>query len=128
QKLHGYENGLTIAKDSTGLTVTLPTTDNFKFLFDANTNLTGGGSNEHFVFGSGFGHTTISDFIPHSLLNTNNDTITFSGGLFANYTDLHNHMSQDSSGNTIIADGHGDTLTLLHVSMAHLQSADFFLA
>jgi Big-like domain-containing protein len=128
QTLHGYENGLTIAKDSTGLTVTLPTADSFKFLFDANTKLTGGGSNEQFAFGSGFGHTTISDFIPHSQLNTNNDTIVFSGGLFANYTDLLHHMSQNRSGDTIITDGHGDTLTLLHVSMAQLQSSDFLLS
>ena len=45
-----------------------------------------------------WGNVTISDFIAHSLPNTNNDTITFGNGLFQNFADLQAHMSQDKSG------------------------------
>ena len=48
-------------------------------------------------------------------------------GLFANFADLQSHMSQDKAGDTIIADGHGDSLTLTHVAMATLQAHDFLL-
>ena len=110
QTLHGYENGLTIANGSSGASISLPSPgdDAFKFAFNSNTTMTGGGTNEIFVLNSGFGNVTILDFIANSLPNTNHDTITFTNGLFQNLADLQNHMSQDKLGNTIITDGHGD--------------------
>jgi Big-like domain-containing protein len=126
ETLHGFENGLTITEGPGGATVTLSSTDSFNFGFHSNMTLTGGGSNENFDFSSGFGNATITDFIPHSQLSTNNDMISFAGGLFSSFADLQQHMTQAGSA-TVITDGHGDTLTLLHVSMASLHPTDFLL-
>ena len=128
QTFNVHENGLTIAYGSEGATVTLPgTNDSFDFALTANTAISSGGTNENFEFNTGFGNVTISNFISESQSSTQNDTIAFANGLFANYTDLQSHMSQDKAGDTIIADTHGDSLTLTHVAMATLQAHDFLL-
>jgi hypothetical protein len=130
QNIHGYENGLTIALNGAGASINLPAPagDNFSFTYHANTVVTGGGANTNFVFQSGFGNATITDFVANSLANTNHDVITFAGNLFTSFADIMNHATQDKSGNTIIADGHGDTLTLNHATMASLHPNDFMLA
>ena len=129
QTLHGYENGLTIAQGATGASISLPSpgNDTFNFAFNSQTTLVGGGTNEKFVLNSGFGNVTISDFIANSLPNTNHDSITLTGGVFRDFADLQSHMTQDKLGNTIIADGHGDSLTLSHTVIANLHANDFII-
>ena len=130
QNIRGYENGLTITLNGAGANVTLPAPagDSFSFSFHPNSVVTGGGTNENFVLQSGFGNVTITDFIADSLPNTNHDVITFAGGLFTSFTDIMNHATQDKLGNTVIADGHGDTLTLSHTLVANLHANSFVLA
>ena len=123
-----HENGLTIAYGSEGATFTLPgTNDSFDFGLTANTAISSGGNNENFEFNAGFGNVTISNLISGSQSSTQNETIAFANGLFANFTDLQSHMSQDKAGDTVITDTHGDSLTLTHVAMATLQAHDFLL-
>jgi Big-like domain-containing protein len=92
---------------------------NFVLDFDSHTGLSGVGTNENLVFNEGFGNVTIS--------NSQTDTIAFGSGLFSSFTDLLHHSSQDKAGDTIIADNHGDVLTLTHTAMTALQASHFLL-
>lgn len=80
--------------------------------------LTGGRGGDVFVFNPGFGHDTITDFGA-------GDTIQLDHGLFANFHALESHLSSDGHGGTIITADADDTITLQHVSMAHLHASDF---
>jgi hypothetical protein len=86
--------------------------------------LTGGGSDETFVFGAGFGHASITDFVPQTLANTNHDTIVFAPGLFAGVDDVLSHATQ-SGRDTVLAAPSGDTLVLEHVTASQLTAKDF---
>jgi hypothetical protein len=86
-----------------------------------NDRLTGGKGNDLFVFKTGDGRDTITDF-HHS----QHDRIDLSGvdGI-ASYRDLvKNHMTE-GQGTIIISDGDGDTITLLHTSLGDLHKGDF---
>jgi hypothetical protein len=130
ETIRGYEAGLTFVKDAGGARVMLPGSgeDAFHFAFKAETIITGGGANTNFVFGAGFGNVTITDFVAHSLPNSDNDVITFGPGLFQDFADLRNHMSENTkTGTTTITDHGGNTLVLSHTVIAQLTANDFIL-
>ena len=102
-------------------------TQTFNYSASANVMLTGGGSNETFVFNAGFGHATITDFLPSSSANANHDAIQFSSGMFSSAADLLAHATQ-AGADTVITDHAGDTLVLQHVTAANLTAHDFVLA
>ncbi len=114
------ESSVTLTASAGGMTFSLPGgNDSFSFDFDSHTSLSINGSNENLVFNEGFGNATIS--------NINNDTVQFGSGLFSGFADLLSHSSQDKAGDTIIADNHGDVLTLTHTAMTALQASHFLL-
>jgi hypothetical protein len=126
--LRGYENGLTIAKGADGADVRLPGLDDaFHFAFNATTTMSSGAASVNFVFDSGFGKVTITDFAAQSQQSANYDTIAFAHGLFQDFADLQSHMSQDSKGNTVISHGQGDMLVLSHIMIVNLHANDFIL-
>jgi hypothetical protein len=79
------------------------------------------------VFNAGFGHATITDFVPASSANANHDAIQFASGMFSSLADLLAHATQ-AGADTVIADHAGDTLVLQHVTAANLTTHDFVLA
>lgn len=119
---------LTFISTAAGETVATSTGQAFNFNFGANTNavLSGGGNNETFVFSPGFGHQTVTDFVPNADSASQHDAIAFTSGAFSSFADLLNHATQSGSG-TVITDAAGDTLLLQHVALAHLTAADFLL-
>lgn len=130
QTVRGYENGLTFEKGAGSGSIKLPGSANdiFDFDFNANTTMIGGGANTSFVFQSGFGKVTITDFVAHSQPNSDNDTIAFGHGLFRDFADLQSHMTEDAkTASTTISDGHGNSLTLNHTLIAQLHASDFIL-
>jgi hypothetical protein len=130
ETIRGYEDGLTFVMNASGAHVDLPGhgEDMFHFAFNANTTMTGGGANTSFVFQSGFGNVTITDFVAHSLPNSDNDTITFAHGLFQDFADLQAHMTQNTkTGATVITDHQGNTLTLTNTQVTQLSASDFML-
>lgn len=124
--VRGCADHLTFTSSASGQTVAASSGATFSFAANENTSLTGGGVDETFVFHNGFGHVTVTDFVPNSQSNTNHDTIVFSAGTFTDFSDLMHHASQ-SGINTIITDPNGDSLTLRHVAMPHLTAADFLI-
>ena len=122
ETLTANESGMTIAAGSGGVTVTLagPSGDSFNFAFNPNMAIGGSGLNENIDLNPGFGNVTVSNFL------ANGDTIAFGHGLFENFADLQNHMTQNSVG-TVITDDQGDHVTLSHVAMAALQAHSFLI-
>jgi VCBS repeat-containing protein len=84
--------------------------------------LTGGLGPDTFVFRSNFGTNVITDF------NMNNDVIQFDRSLFASTSDVFSHATNTPS-SAMITDNHGDSVTLLGVTLAQLQGhqGDFHL-
>lgn len=84
--------------------------------------LTGGPGPDTFVFRPNFGMNLITDF------NVINEMIQFDKSIFSNVTDILNHMTNANAG-ALIDDGHGDTITLLGVTLSQLQThqSDFHL-
>jgi len=85
--------------------------------------LTGGKGPDIFLFRQNFGATVVTDF------DVNTDAIQFDKSLFTSVGDILSHTT-NSAGSAVIADSHGDSVTLLGVTLAQLQGhqADFFLA
>lgn len=77
--------------------------------------LTGGPGPDTFLFRPNFGVNVIADF------NVNNDELQFNKSIFAGVDDILNHLGAASSG-AIINDGHGDTITLIGVTLSQLQA------
>jgi large repetitive protein len=83
--------------------------------------LSGAQGIDTFVFGNGFGNDIITDFIPG--MGTH-EMIQFSKLTFASFTAMMSHTQQVGT-NVVIADGAGDTLTLIGINIADVKSVDF---
>jgi Ca2+-binding RTX toxin-like protein len=83
--------------------------------------LTGGNGPDTFVFKSGLGRNTITDFNPQ------NELIEFDHHVFAKVQDILSHVSSDGHGNTLITAGANDVVTLLGVAPSSLHAADFHI-
>lgn len=73
-----------------------------------NDTLDGGSDNDRFVFAGAFGHDTISDFNPN---NAEQIDLSALSGIRSFYDLTTNHIYQ-VSGNAVISDGHGNSITL----------------
>jgi hypothetical protein len=84
--------------------------------------MTGTDFSDTFVFHSGFGNNAITNF------ELNNDAVQFDKSIFASVNDVLAHTTDTAAG-AVIADGHGDTVTLIGITLAQLQShqSDFQL-
>ncbi|MEM8693760.1 MAG: CAP domain-containing protein [Pseudomonadota bacterium] len=84
--------------------------------------LVGHAGADRFIFKNGFDRDTIMDFDA----NNNAEKLDFSGvSSVTSFNDLmQNHASQQGS-NVVIDAGSGDVLTLRHVGLSDLDSADF---
>uniref|UniRef100_UPI0004A7607E calcium-binding protein n=1 Tax=Sphingomonas sp. UNC305MFCol5.2 TaxID=1449076 RepID=UPI0004A7607E len=90
---------------------------------DANANiLTGGGGEDLFVFGTGFGVDTISDFAGNGAAS--GDRIQFGAGMFSGFADMMAHATQQGSDVVITLDA-GNILQLAGVQLNNLASGDF---
>ena len=77
--------------------------------------LTGGLGSDAFVFATGFGRDTITDFAPGT------DLIQFDHALFTDAANVISHTVDDGLGNAIIAAMLADVLTVQNVTTATLQ-------
>ena len=85
--------------------------------------LTGGSGNDRFVFASGFGSDTISDFTAG---DGSDDTLDFSAYGYTTYSQIEANISMaDVSGNAVLTLG-SDTITLTGVTVASLDVDDFY--
>ena len=82
--------------------------------------LTGGGGSNTFVFNPGFGKETIKGF------TAGQDVIAFDHTLFTSPSQVLNQAHDSKAGAVIVVDAH-DTVTLIGVHVAQLQSSDFHL-
>ena len=90
---------------------------------DANANiLSGGGGEDLFVFGTGFGVDTISDFAGNGAAS--GDRIQFGAGMFSGFADMMAHATQQGSDVVITLDA-GNILQLAGVQLNNLASGDF---
>lgn len=83
--------------------------------------LSGGAGADRFDFAPQDGNDTISDFEAGT---HGNDVITFSAGIFTNFQQLE-HATDNSKHGVIISYGHGDSITLNHVTVHDLDKGDF---
>jgi hypothetical protein len=87
--------------------------------------LIGNGGVDSFVFhGTNFGNDTITDFSTNS---RNHDIIQFDKTVFSSFSGVSGvkaHAAQVGSNTVITVDAH-DSVTLVGVSLSHLQAADF---
>jgi Ca2+-binding RTX toxin-like protein len=84
--------------------------------------LSGGKGADHFVFAKGFDNDEVTDF---STKGAAHDVVDLSGSGIKSWSDLKAHHLSTSHGNAVINAGHGDVLTLDHVSSTHLNEQDF---
>jgi hypothetical protein len=77
--------------------------------------MSGTGFNNTFIFQPSFGNDVITNF------DVNNDVVQFDQSTFASLADVLNHTI-DSSAGAVIADAHGDSSTLVGVTVSQLQS------
>ena len=85
--------------------------------------LTGGSGNDRFVFASGFGSDTISDFTAG---DGSDDTLDFSAYGYTTYAQIQTNISMaDVGGNAVLTLG-SDTITLTGVSVSSLDVDDFY--
>lgn len=80
--------------------------------------LTGGGGHNHFVFNTGFGKQTVTNFASGS------DQLWFDHALFGNASQVIAH-AQQSGANALITDAAGDQIVLQGVQYASLHAGDF---
>ena len=85
-----------------------------------NDSLTGGSGNDTFVFKSGFGLDTVTDFTAGA------DVVEIRDGLFADFAAIQ-AASQQVSGDVVITLDASNTITLQNVTLANLQQNDFHL-
>lgn len=91
----------------------------------------GGGGSDTFVFHSGFGHDTISNFV----VGTSHDTLNFDHTISAlsgikSDADLSNYLlshTQDTNGGALITVDHNDSILLSQVKAVQLSGSDFHL-
>ena len=83
--------------------------------------LSGGGGDNTFVFRSGFGHDTITDFTVGN--TTHHDTIDLRGLGFADIADVLDHV--DHFGHNAVIHAGADEITLYHVTEAMLSNHPF---
>ena len=85
--------------------------------------LTGNNGPDTFLFRPDFGANTITDFDLH------NDAIQLDKSIFTSVSDMLNNHAADTAGGAVITDVHGDTITLVGVTVAQLQAhaGDFHL-
>ena len=86
-----------------------------------NDTLTGNAGNDTFVFHTGFGLDTISDFAAGPAID---DVIQVDTSLFANFAAIQSHAAQVGA-NTVITYDAGNTITLASVTLANLNANDF---
>ena len=88
--------------------------------------ITGGGSGEDFVFNSGFGSATLTDFHNH-LTGSTHDTVTLA---LSEFHTIHALLHDDAtkSGTSVIISSGSDHLTLEHMTLSQLAPTDFKLA
>jgi Ca2+-binding RTX toxin-like protein len=86
-----------------------------------NDTLTGGANDDTFIFHSGFGQDTITDFVAGASAN---EFIEFDAGIFANYASLQSAMQQVGSDVQITADV-ANSVLLKNVVLANLTQGDF---
>jgi hypothetical protein len=127
ETIRGLADHLVFTETAAGTSVAIADGASFGFAPDAGTVLTGGGANETFVLAAGFGHATITDFVPQSAASTNHDAIVFAPGTFADAQDVLAHAVASGS-NTLITDHAGDTLVLSRVAPGQLTARDFSVA
>ena len=77
--------------------------------------LTGGAGPDTFVFRPDFGTNVITDF------NVTNEAVQIDKSIFATAHDVLAHTTDTPAG-AVINDGHGDTITPAHVTLAQLQT------
>jgi hypothetical protein len=117
ETIRGIADNLTFTSAAAGTDVMTADGVTFGFAPNANTMLTGGGANETFVFNSGFGQATITDFAQ------GHDTLVFAPGTFADVGDALGHAAQ-SGANIVMTDHAGDTLVLQNASLAQLTATN----
>jgi len=127
ETIRGLTDHLVFNDTAAGTSVATADGASFGFAPNVNTILTGGGASETFVFAAGFGHATITDFVPQSSANANHDTIVFAPGTFTDAQDVLAHAVASGS-NTLITDHAGDTLVLSRVAPGQLTARDFSVA
>jgi serralysin len=86
-----------------------------------NDTLTGGLGADHFNFAGHFGQDTITDF---AATGSAHDIVNFAASDFASFDALAPHMAQVGA-DVVISFDAKDTITLQHVSLADVTSADF---
>jgi Ca2+-binding RTX toxin-like protein len=84
--------------------------------------LTGGADGDKFIFGTVFGHDTITGFKAGSAAD--HDVIAFAPGDFDNFADLKHHMVQIGD-DVVITLNANNALILDHVVLTKLVAADF---
>lgn len=82
-----------------------------------NNTLTGGAGSDTFIFETGFGHDTITDF---SHLAGNTDVVHFDHGVFSDFADALQHAHQENDG-VLFTTSSGDTLLLAGTSLDTLS-------
>jgi Ca2+-binding RTX toxin-like protein len=80
--------------------------------------LIGGRTGDVFGFRDGFGHDVITDF------NADEDIVQFAKSAFRNFARVDAAMVQ-VGGDVVITASNGDSITLVHVAVADLSTADF---
>ncbi len=78
-------------------------------------------ASDTFDYSGSFGHNTIAGFVS---AGTTHDIISFASDDFANYAAVQAHMAQVGADVVITLDA-GDTIVLLHQTLAHLVAHDF---
>ena len=76
--------------------------------------LTGGAGSDTFVFGSGFGKCTVTDF------DVNKDALQFAQSPFSSVSQIFAH-SKDTAGGMVISVDSANTVTLVGVHVADFQ-------
>jgi Ca2+-binding RTX toxin-like protein len=86
--------------------------------------LSGGSGNDTFIFAPNFGKDIVADF-----QNTNGeqDVIQFDHTVFADFSAVQAHMSEQGGDVVITADAN-DTVTIKDTSIGHLSADDFRFA
>jgi hypothetical protein len=117
ETIRGLVDNLVFTSSAAGTSVATADGTSFGFAPNPNAMLTGGGANETFVFNSGFGHATITDFAQ------GHDTLVFAPGAFTDAGDALGHAAQ-SGRNVVMTDHAGDTLVLQNASLAQLTAGN----
>jgi Ca2+-binding RTX toxin-like protein len=90
---------------------------------EGNDFLLGGAGSDTFVFAKKTGHDTIRDFVASGEKHDVVDLSDFSA--VSNFSDLRAHNLEEHHGDVLINLGHGDVITLEHMTKADLHASDF---